>query len=201
MSIRWANICPYFTLYRVEYNAPSIPTASPGLYSQALGSRSLRHLKHKLNHHGHHSPHCPKAPSSRSPPNIHCLPDIRSRHFPVLPHLPFPYVHHHRSESYPPSLVQDLQESRRRPHRHTLPLSIITSATNIYFSEAASSGAKSWYWRGLLFTVGNVLYGRWALRLMNAIVEDELNGACLGNVKEWLGMNLVRGLTVEGQLG
>ena len=51
------------------------------------------------------------------------LPDIRSQHLPVLPHLPhlpFPYLHHHRSESYPPTLVRDLQESRRHPHRHTI---------------------------------------------------------------------------------
>ena len=77
------------------------------------------------------------------------------------------------------------------------PLSILSSATNIYLLDPKSADARLWYWSGLAFTTGHFLFGKKAKRLLDEIQNDKSKGKSTEDMREWLDMNFVRSLTVD----
>ncbi|MCJ1453598.1 hypothetical protein MMC28_003945 [Mycoblastus sanguinarius] len=78
------------------------------------------------------------------------------------------------------------------------PLSITFAVANIYTGmQKESSNASLWYWSGMAFTVGHFLFGKKAIRLLDAIETDQSKGNSTTDMREWLGMNLVRSLAVD----
>ena len=76
------------------------------------------------------------------------------------------------------------------------PLSLALAASNIYITTA-SEGAKAWYWAGLVFTLGRFLWVKKAIGLLIRIKDDGCKGKSTEDMREWVKMNIVRGLLTD----
>lgn len=80
------------------------------------------------------------------------------------------------------------------------PTNYILGISNLLISrpELKAAGSESWYWMGLLFSVGHIaIYGKRALGLLKDIREDVPRGNSTHSMGVWLKMNWVRALTTD----
>ena len=75
------------------------------------------------------------------------------------------------------------------------PISSLLAIANIYTGDAGE--AKKFYWAGLAFTIGHFLFGKKAIRLLNAIKTDESKGNSTTDLKDWLDNNTLRSFSVD----
>ena len=77
------------------------------------------------------------------------------------------------------------------------PVTMILAGANIYTGDSTNSKATYFYWAGLSFTFGHFLFGKWAMRLLGAIENDESKGNSVADMRSWLAMNMIRSVTVD----
>ena len=77
------------------------------------------------------------------------------------------------------------------------PATMILAGANIYLGDPANQQATKFYYGGLAFTFGHFLFGKWAMRLIGAIENDESKGNSTTDMRSWLAMNMIRSVTVD----
>lgn len=77
------------------------------------------------------------------------------------------------------------------------PITMILAGANIFLGDPANQKATNFYYSGLAFTFGHFLFGKWAMRLLGAIENDESKGNSTTDMRSWLAMNMIRSVTVD----
>lgn len=104
--------------------------------------------------------------------------------------------HQKEANAFIPRWTEIWMPSAKWPIVVFYPLSLVLAASNIY-TTTASGGAKAWYWAGLVFTFGHFLWAKKAIGLLIRIKDDGSKGKSTKDMREWVKMNIVRGLLTD----